>query len=117
MRALLLASAVVLACFAAPLLAGDGGASGGSATFTATAVYDPASLAAGSARCDDVTVTGVVAGRAVIANIGAVDPAAQCAMTSVRASATNTVRICWRNALDAVTACDTASSTWAFTQP
>jgi hypothetical protein len=84
---------------------------------TFTAVYDPASLAAATARCDDVTVTGITTtGGAVTANPGAVDPAAQCVVATMRASASNTVRICWRNTLDAVTACDTASSTWTFTQ-
>lgn len=112
MRALLLVA--LLAC--APALAGDGGASGGASAFTATAVYDPASLAAASQRCDNVTVTGITtSGGAVQANPGT-DLAAQCVVASVRASAADTVRICWRNALDAVTACDTASSTWTFTQ-
>lgn len=84
-------------------------------TFTAT--YDPASLAANTSRCDDVTVTGITTtGGAVTANIGAVDPAAGCVVATVRASASNTVRVCWRNAIDATTACDTASSTWSFTQ-
>lgn len=84
-------------------------------TFTAT--YDPASLAAQNARCDNVTVTGITTtGGAVTANIGATDPATWCVMTSVRASATNTVRICWMNANGVATACDTASSTWTFTQ-
>jgi hypothetical protein len=103
---------------AVPLVAGDGGASGGGAVLTAAAVYDPASLAAGNSRCDDVTVTGITtSGGAVSANPGAVDPAAGCVIATVRASATSTVRICWRNAIDAVTACDTATSTWTFSQP
>lgn len=94
----------------------NGSTAGLSRTFTAT--YDPASLAANTSRCDDVTVTGIATtGGAVTANIGAVDPAAGCVVSTVRASATNTVRICWRNAIDAVTACDTASSTWTFSQP
>lgn len=85
-------------------------------TFTTT--YDPASLAAQTARCDNVTVTGVTTtGGAVTANIGNVDPAAGCVMSSVRASAADTVRVCWMNAIDTVTACDTASSTWTFSQP
>lgn len=101
-----------------PALAGDGGASGGSPVFTVTATYDPSSLAANTSRCDDVTATGILTtGGAVAANIGAVDPAAGCVVASVRASATNTVRVCWRNVIDAVTACDTASSTWTFSQP
>lgn len=84
---------------------------------TATATYDPASLSAGNARCDDVTVTGITTtGGAVSANIGAVDPAAGCVVATVRASAADTVRICWRNAIDTITACDTASSTWTFSQ-
>lgn len=93
----------------------NGTAAGLDTTFTA--VYDPVSLAAGSSRCDDVTVTGITTtGGAVSANIGAVDPGAGCVVASVRASASNTVRVCWRNAIDTVTACDTASSTWKFTQ-
>ena len=109
--------AFLLLALSLPALAGDGGASGGGALFTGTATYDPASLAAASARCDDITVSGITtSGGAVVWNIGAVDPAAQCTVSSVRASAANTVRICWRNALDAVTACDTASSTWTFSQ-
>jgi hypothetical protein len=83
-------------------------------TFTAT--YDPASLASNGTRCDNVTVTGITTtGGAVEANIGAVDPGAGCVMSSVRASAADTVRICWRNA-DVALACDTTSSTWTFTQ-
>lgn len=82
-----------------------------------TTTYDPASLAAQTARCDAVTVTGITTGGgAVTANIGAVNPATGCAMASVRASAADTVTVCWMNTIDAVTACDTASSTWKFTQ-
>jgi hypothetical protein len=81
-----------------------------------SAVYDPASLAAAATRCDTVAVTGIASGVAVIANPG-VNPAVGCLIQSVRASATNTVSVCWRNAFAATTACDTASSTWAFVQP
>jgi hypothetical protein len=84
-------------------------------TFTAT--YDPASLAAGTARCDAVTVTGITTtGGAVVANIGAVDPATGCVMSAVRVTADDTVEICWRNAIDAVTSCNVDSSTWKFSQ-
>jgi hypothetical protein len=84
-------------------------------TFTTT--YDPASLTANTSRCDDVTVTGITTtGGAVSANIGAVDPAAGCVVASVRVNGANTVRVCWRNAIDATTACDTATSTWTFSQ-
>lgn len=83
-------------------------------TFTAT--YDPASLAAQTGRTDTVTVTGIkLAGGAVAASPG-VDAATGCVLGSVRASADDTVKITWFNAITAVTACDTASSTWTFTQ-
>lgn len=83
-------------------------------TFTAT--YDPGTLAAQTGRTDTVTVTGIkLAGGAVSASPG-VDAATGCVLGSVRASADDTVKITWFNAITAVTACDTASSTWTFTQ-
>lgn len=114
MRLLLLA----LGLLCAPaLVAGGGPANSGPQGATYTATYDPASLAAGTSRCDDVTVTGIQTGKTVIANIGTVDVAAGCAVTSVRVGSANTVRVCWRNAIDTITACDTATSTWSFSQP
>lgn len=97
------------------------GTGAGTATFrqmvTATATYDPASLAAGSSRTDTVTVTGITTtGGAVTANAG-IDNTTSCVVASVRASAANTVSITWRNATDTVTACDVPSSTWTFSQP
>lgn len=81
-----------------------------------TATYDPASLAAGAARCDNVTVAGVrLSAGPVTANAGG-DPATGCVVAAVRVTADDTVRVCWRNALDALTACDTASSAWTFAQ-
>lgn len=83
-------------------------------TFTAT--YDPASLAAQTGRTDTVTVTGIkLAGGAVSMSLG-VDPAVGCVLGGVRASADDTVKVTWFNAITAVTACDTASSTASFTQ-
>lgn len=85
-------------------------------TFTAT--YDPASLAAATQRADAVTVTGITtSGGAVSANPG-VTPAARCVIASVRASAADTVTVVWQNVDFGVggAACDTASSTWTFTQ-
>jgi hypothetical protein len=112
---------VLLAALVLPLVALAqtlDGATNLAHTKTFTATYDPASLAALTSRCDDVTVTGITTtGGAVMANIGAVDPAAGCVVASVRVNGANTVRVCWRNAIDATTACDTASSTWVFTQP
>ncbi len=83
-------------------------------TFTAT--YDPASLAAATTRCDTVTFTGIATtGGAVAVNPGA-NFSTSCVIAAVRASATNTVTICLRNTVDAVTACDEGSSTWTATQ-
>ncbi len=83
-------------------------------TFTAT--YNPASLAAATTRTDSVTVTGITTtGGAVTANPGA-NFTTSCVIASVWASATDTVAVTLRNTLDAVTACDEASSTWTFTQ-
>lgn len=82
-----------------------------------SAVYDPASLAAGQPRCDTVTVNGVVAGRPVVP-MPQTTPASGCVMSvPPQVTGANTVRICWRNVIAATTACDTASSTWIFTQP
>lgn len=81
-----------------------------------TAVYDPASLAANTTRSDTIAVTGIVTGRAVVASPG-VAPATGCVIAAVRASATDQVTVTWRNAFASTTACDTASSTWAFVQP
>lgn len=83
-------------------------------TFTAT--YDPGTLAAQTGRTDTITVTGIkLAGGAVSMSLG-VDPAAGCVLGGVRASADDTVKVTWFNAITAVTACDTASSTASFTQ-
>jgi hypothetical protein len=81
-----------------------------------TAVYAPASLAANTSRCDNVTVTGIVTSRAVSANPG-VSNATGCVIAGVWASSANVVTVCWRNAFAATTACQTSSSTWTFTQP
>ncbi len=90
------------------------------AIVTGTVTYDPASLAAATTRTDTITISGVTtAGGAVSCNAGA-DPATtagQCVIANMRASAANTVSITWRNTLDAVTACDVASSTWTCSQP
>lgn len=95
----------------------NGNAAGLVRTFTAT--IDPASLAAATTRTDTYTVTGLLTtGGAVSCNIGA-DPsgtAAQCVPMNMRASATNTLSVTWRNTLDAVTACDVASATWTCSQ-
>ncbi len=87
-----------------------------STTKTYTATYDPASLAANTSRCDDVAVTGItVGGGAVDVNPG-VDPNGSCVIAAVRHPTVDQVRVCWRNTIDAVTACDTTTSTWQFTQ-
>jgi hypothetical protein len=83
-----------------------------------SATYDPASLASSARRCDTVTVTGIVINRDVNVSLG-VSPdtsAGLCAISGTRASAANTVEICWINA-SAVGACDTASSTIRVSQP
>lgn len=86
-------------------------------TFTAT--INPASLAAATTRTDTYTVTGLLTtGGAVSCNQG-VDPVTtegQCVPVNMRASATNTLSVTWRNTLDAVTACDVPSSTWTCSQ-
>lgn len=80
-----------------------------------SAVYDPATLAANASRCDTVAVTGIVTTRPVVASPGT-DVAVGCVIASVRPSGTNQVAVCWRNAFAATTQCNTASSTWLFTQ-
>lgn len=104
------------------LVVGDGAATKtfrGIFTGTSDASYNPASLAAASSRCDSVTVTGVTAAGGVVSfEPGAVTPFANgCVVTSTRATADNTVEICWGNTIDAVTACDVGDSTWTFSQP
>lgn len=82
-----------------------------------SATYDPASLAANTARCDTLTVTGAVTSRPILP-MPQTTPAPGCVMSAPpRVSAANTVVICWRNAFSATTACDTTSSPWLFTQP
>lgn len=79
-----------------------------------TATYDPADLGNDSSRCDDVTVTGIVTTKAVYANPGT-DMVGGCIISAVYPSATNTVRVCWRNAAPS-TNCNVGSSTWLFAQ-
>lgn len=91
----------------------NGNAVGMTRTFTAT--YDPASLNAATQRADAVTVTGITTtGGAVVANPGTT-PATGCIIAAVRATNTNEVTLIWQNS-NTVAACDTASSTWTFSQ-
>lgn len=82
-------------------------------TFAVT--YGTGTIGAGAQQCDSLTVTGIkTSGGAVTAN-GAVDPSAGCVLASVRASANNTVRMCWQNT-NASNGCSVSNSTWTFTQ-
>lgn len=82
-----------------------------------SAVYDPASLAANSLRCDTVTVTGAIAGNPIVP-MPQTTPPAGCVMSIPPvAIGANQVRVCWRNVIASTTACDVPSSTWLFRQP
>lgn len=80
------------------------------ATYTAT--YDPASLAAVTARDDSVTVTGVLAGDIIVGWKPAAALTSGLSIQGVRVSADNTVIVRLNNA--SAGAIDGASGTWTF---
>lgn len=82
-----------------------------------SAVYAPASLAAGAARCDPVAVVGIVTGKPILATPGASVAANYVLSSNPYPSAANTVTICWRSLATTGSAVPMASSTWFFKQP
>jgi hypothetical protein len=80
------------------------------ATYTAT--YDPASLAATTARDDAITVTGVAATDIVVGYQAAPALTSGLSIQEVRVSAANTITVRLNNA--SAGAIDGASGTWTF---
>lgn len=79
---------------------------------TYTATYDPASLAAVTARDDTVTVTGIAATDVVVGYQAAAAFTSALTVQEVRASATNTVTIRLNN--PSAGSVDGASGSWKF---